>query len=323
MVTVRWLGGWRSAVGSCTLGLGLLLGEVLADEAKPQKTVVLIAGKASHGYGSHEHYAGCRLIASVLQAASPSLKCEVVRDGWPVEDAILDRADSIVFYADGGVKHPAIPHLDRLQQQMERGAGLVCLHYAVEVPVGEAGDRFKEWLGGYFETDWSVNPHWVANFRSFPEHPISRGLVPFSANDEWYFHMRFRDQMAGVTPILSDLPPESTMSRPDGKHSGNPHVRKAVAQKEPQHVAWAYERSNGGRSFGFTGGHFHWNWGKPEMQRVVANAIAWTAKLDIPSDGLPCGPLGLSRLKDNQDEPVPEKFSAETIVKDFGITTSD
>ncbi len=299
-----------------------LIGNVLADENAKSKLVVMIAGTASHGYGSHEHYAGCRLLADVVSNGAKNVRCEVIQNGWPADDTILDQADCIVFYADGGPKHPAMAHLDRLEKQIVRGVGFVCIHYAVEVPPGEGGDKFKEWLGGYFETNWSVNPHWVGNFRSLPDHPTTRGVAPFSANDEWYFHMRFRDGMKGVTPILSDIPPASTMSRPDGHHSGNPDVRKAVAAQEPQHVAWAYERDNGGRSFGFTGGHFHWNWGKPEMQRVVANAILWTAKVDIPSGGIPCGPLPLDRLKANQDEPIPAKFSEEATIKDFNLTAA-
>lgn len=35
------------------------------------------------------------------------------------------------------------------------------------------------------------------------------------------------------------------MSRPDGMRSGNPDVRKDVANKVPQHVAWAAERPGG------------------------------------------------------------------------------
>jgi hypothetical protein len=37
-----------------------------------------------------------------------------------------------------------------------------------------------------------VNPHWDANFKEFPVHPISEGVKPFATNDEWYFYMRFR-----------------------------------------------------------------------------------------------------------------------------------
>ena len=60
--------------------------------------------------------------------------------------------------------------------------------------------------------------------------------------------MRFRPEMQGVTPILTDLPGEETLSRPDGPHSGNAAVRKAVAAKQPQTLAWAYERPDGGRA---------------------------------------------------------------------------
>ncbi len=64
----------------------------------------------------------------------------------------------IVIYADGGGGHPASQHLDKMGALMDRGVGLVCLHYGVEVTKGEVGNKFLEWLGGYFETHWSVNP---------------------------------------------------------------------------------------------------------------------------------------------------------------------
>ena len=120
-----------------------------------------------------------------------------------------------------------------------QGAPVSCLHYGVEVPKDKGGEAFLNWMGGYFETHWSVNPHWTAEFKSFPDHPIANGVQPFAVNDEWYFHMRFPEGMKGVTPILSAVAPAKTMERPDGPHSGNPAVREAVAKGLPQHVAWA------------------------------------------------------------------------------------
>ena len=143
---------------------------------------------------------------------------------------------------------------------------------------GDSGDHFLKWIGGYFETHWSVNPHWTARFDHLPVHPITRGVKPFEVNDEWYYHMRFRPAMKGVTPILSAMPPKTTLTRPDGPHSGNPHVRASVAAGNLQHVAWAAERADGGRGFGFTGGHNHWNWGDDNFRKVVLNAIVWCAK---------------------------------------------
>jgi len=99
---------------------------------------------------------------------------------------------------------------------MQQGVGLGCVHYAVEVPKDRGGAEWLSWIGGYFETHWSVNPFWEADFKAFPGHPVSRGLKPFKSNDEWYYHMRFPQDMKGVTPILSALPPPrpSTARRP-------------------------------------------------------------------------------------------------------------
>ena len=145
---------------------------------------------------------------------------------------------------DGGGGHPACQgdRLAQLDKEMKRGCGFLTLHYAVEPTIEKGNREFLAWMGGCFEINWSVNPHWDANFKELPTHPISQGVEPFATNDEWYFYMRFRPGMEGVTPILSDVAPDSTMSRPDGHHSGNPAVRASVAKKEKQHVAWACER---------------------------------------------------------------------------------
>ncbi|MCM2371413.1 ThuA domain-containing protein [Aporhodopirellula aestuarii] len=283
-----------------------LAAEANVDSASETKKIVFIAGRPSHGYGAHEHYAGSRLLAESLKEAVPGYEVTVIKNGWPEEgiEALKD-ADSVVVYCDGGPRHLLNPHIDEFQSVMKSGAGLVCIHYGVETPAGKTGNAFLDWIGGYFEAGWSVNPHWEAEFTAFPDHPISRGVKPFKINDEWYFHMRFRDQMKGVTPILSAHPPEDTMRRPDGPHSGNPDVRKAVAAGEIQHVAWAAERDGGGRGFGFTGGHFHWNWADENFRKVMLNAIVWTAHGEIPENGIATPDPTQEELEANQDEPKP------------------
>ena len=289
------------------------------ETAEGTKKVVFLAGKPSHGYGAHEHLAGCRVLAETIQAAMPHVRCEVYGGGWPEDDSVLDDADTIVMYCDGGARHPAVSHLDSLARHMERGAGFVCLHYAVEIPKDQGGAQFLQWLGGYFETHWSVNPHWTAEFTQLPKHPITRGVQPFAANDEWYFHMRFADDMSGVVPILSAVAPPETMRRPDGPHSGNPAVRAAVAQQQPQHTAWAFRRPNGGRSFGFTGGHYHWNWGRKDILQLVGNAILWTAHVKVPAQGIDISPPSVDKLQTGQDEPIPEKHDPKRIQAEFKL----
>ena len=207
-----------------------------------ERKIAFVAGGASHGYGEHEHYAGCAILARELTSVLPEYRADIHRNGWPADSSFFDGADCIVIFSDGGGGHPALQSLDFLKEKMNSGVGLVCLHYAVEVPKGEPGNAFLGMLGGYFETDWSVNPHWTLACDVLPSHAITRGVRKLKVQDEWYFHMRFPPEMQGVTPILSAVPPASTMERPDGPHSGNPAVRKEVAEGKSQHVAWAFER---------------------------------------------------------------------------------
>ena len=289
------------------------------------KKVVFVAGPKSHGYFSHEHIAGCKLLAKYLDEAKVGLKSVVVTDnGYPKDPSVFDDAAAVVVYCDGGGRHLLNKHLEAFDKIMKRGVGLACLHYGVEVPKGPPGEHFLKWIGGYFETNWSVNPHWTADFKLFPNHPISSGVKPFAINDEWYYHMRFRENMNGVTPILSALPSADTLKRRDGAHSNNPHVRKSVLErKEAQHVAWAYQRGkdyNDGRGFGFTGGHNHVNWGSDNFRRLVLNAIAWIAKVDPPKGGVPAGEVSIKGLEANQDYAPGRGWNAEkieTMLKQF------
>lgn len=283
-------------------------------ENDPQRTrqVVFLAGRRSHGYGAHEHKAGCMLLAKALDASGLNLKTTVI-DIWPEDPAVLENADVIVIFSDGGNGHPMVRHLGEVDALMARGVGLVCLHYAVEVPVGRPGELFVRWIGGYFETHWSVNPHWNADFTALPVHPITRGVRPFAINDEWYFHMRFRAGMESVTPILSAVAPAATMQRKDGPHSGNAFVRADVAAGIPQHVGWARTRPDGGRGFGFTGGHFHWSWADDDFRKVVLNAIAWCAHLKVPDGGVASGTPDLAALQANQDYEPGDRFDAAAV----------
>lgn len=291
-----------------------------ADKTEPKhKKVLFLAGAPSHGYGAHDHLAGCMLLSKSLKDSNVPIDADYYHYGWPDDPKLFEGVDCVVMYGDGGEGHMVTDHLDELDELAKKGVGIVCLHYAVEVPKGPVADKLLDWIGGYFETDWSVNPHWTAKFTKLPDHPITRGVLPFEINDEWYYHMRFREGMKGVTPILSDIPPAETLSRPDGPHSGNRFVREAIAHREPQHVAWALEREDGGRGFGFTGGHVHWNWSDPNFRKLVLNAIVWCAKAEVPREGVSDPPKTLSVMESNHDEYPPKGFDREAIRKQFHL----
>lgn len=244
------------------------------------KRILLVAGRASHGPGEHEFFAGCAILMNLLRQ-NENVFPILARDGWPKNEKLLEAADCIVLYMDGGGGHPAIQpkRMELIQRQIDRGVGWVNLHYAVEYPVRQ-GNRdiagpVKRWLGGYYETGYSINPHWDAEIRSLPKHPITRGVTPFRLRDEWYYGIRFQEDLKGVMPILQAVPPDNTRR--------TEYTKLRAGQIET--LAWAYERPDGGRSFGFTGGHFHRNWGHEQFRRLVVNAILWCAKQEVPPSG--------------------------------------
>ncbi len=256
--------------------------------ADGRKKLVLVAGRPSHGAGEHEFWAGVRLLEKCLDSGSPQLVTASYANGWPQDPSAFDNADAVFFFADGGGGHPVLQsnRLAQMDGLAKRGVGIACLHYAVEVPKEKGGPEFLNWLGGYFEPHFSVNPHWMLEATELAStHPITRGVKPFAINDEWYYHMRFREPLTNVTPILSAIPPDATRERPDGPHSNNPAVRAGKGSREV--LAWAYERPDGGRGFGCTGAHFHANWGNNDFRTLMLNALLWTSGLDVPQDGVP------------------------------------
>lgn len=279
------------------LGVFLSLLQIHAADKK----IVLLAGSPSHGPGEHEFNAGCQLLKNCLNKID-GVHAEVYQNGWPGDVKAFDGADAIFLYSDGGEANPfnRPERRELIGKLMEKGVGLGCAHYAVEVTKGPTGDAFLDWIGGYFEINWSVNPTWTADFKTLPESPITRGVKPFKIKDEWYYHMRFRPGMDGVQAILSDVPPKSTVG-PNGDHSGNPSVREAVANGEPQVMMWSATRKDGGRGFGFTGGHYHKNWANDDFRKVVLNAILWSAKMEVPKNGFESTVIA-EELKQNLDK---------------------
>src|SRR2546428_13982463 len=97
-----------------------------------KKKIVFISGGPSHGFGAHDHYAGCMLLAKRLNESGLPVEAIVFKHKWPEDESALDSADAIVIYCDGGGGHMAIPHLAKLEPLINKGVGMGCIHYAVE-----------------------------------------------------------------------------------------------------------------------------------------------------------------------------------------------
>ena len=298
--------------------------------ADTPKKVVFISGKPSHGYLSHEHRAGNMILAKRLNESGLPVEGVVLPDvGYPKDASVLEDADSIVIFCTGHSGHVLNPHLQDFDILMKKGTGVVMIHWATEAVKGEPGKKFLEWMGGFCDLDWSVNPHWTPTFKP-QDHEIWNGVKTFTVHDEWYYHMRFVEDRTGLTPILTDLPPPETLKRKDGSRSGNPDVRRAVAAGETQHVAWAYERQKGkGRGFGFTAGHMHMNWKDDDYRKIMLNAIVWTTGLKVPAKGVPSATPSDKEMHANLDpkrkpkkpapKPTPKVASSEKPASSYDL----
>lgn len=284
------------------LALGIAVAVAALCSALPVRTadkrIVLIAGRPSHPPGMHEFRAGCLLLQKAL-ASVPGVTVQVYDMGWPAKEVDgkrvddhtpLETADAVLIFADGGKGHPALQG-DRttiLDALAARGAGLGFAHYGVEVPAGPAGETMQRWIGGYYETYYSVNPMWKPSFDKFPQHPITRGVKPFATHDEWYFSMRWTQDPSAkskLTPLLVASPGDEVRKGPYVSPRG-PYDHIIAASGNPETMMWVFERPDGGRGLGFTGGHTHTNWGDPNQRRIMLNGLLWLAKVDVPAGGV-------------------------------------
>lgn len=271
---------------------------ISAEDAVTPRRLVLVAGKPSHPPRMHEFNAGVQLLAKCLHDV-PGLTTEFVLHGWPEDEQVFDGADAVVFYMDGGPRHELVQEngrrLELARKWVRHGVGIGCMHYGVEVVADQAGAEFQHWIGGYYENAFSCNPIWEPEFSQFPEHPVTRGIHPFRIKDEWYFNMRFIGNRPGADaatveglkfqPILVATPSDAVRGGPYVYPPGPyPHIQAEKGRAEA--MLWTVERPDGGRGFGFTGGHFHDNWGNDQFRKVILNTLVWVAKGEVPPGGV-------------------------------------
>jgi len=252
--------------------------EELPSDPKAAK-VVLIAGSNFYKPGEHDYVAGCAVLADLLRQ-TPGVAPVLALD-WPKKPPTLAGAKAVVFLFDGAEKHAALvgDRAAQVQKLLDAGAGLVQFHQAVDYPK-DFGDRAREWAGAAFEKGFSRRAHWVAEFKTFPDHPVCRGVTPFRVNDGWLSRLRFVPGPKGVTPLLRTTAPKGPPA------AGTEDV-----------VAWAYDRPGGGRSFSFTGGHLHVSLGEEGYRRFLVNGVLWAAGLEVPKDGAPVALTAADRDK--------------------------
>ncbi len=260
--------------------------------------IVLIAGTPSNKPGQHEYFAGCALLSEWLSQV-PGVAPILVADGWPKNEAVLEGAAAVLLFMDGGTKLPFLTpdRWEKMQALAAAGTGLAILHQGIDCPADRA-QAFQAWFGAAFQPDIGCRGHWDVHFDTIPTHPVTQGMKPFPLlKDGWLYNLHFAP--TGVTPLLACTMPDSSRKTTDAKsHAGREET-----------VAWAYQRPNGGRSFGFTGGDLHANWADANQRLLVLNGLLWTAKLD-PALRSTAPTLSEADLKKNWDRKLFVKKTA-------------
>ena len=271
--------------------------------AADRKRILFLTDNGEHGWMQHENTAGAMLIGKRLAAALPGCEVMVLRDDFP-DEATLAAAASVVLFASGQERNLLDNPVrrDALASAMRGGCGLAVLHWCLEAGTPEGAGFLRDYLGGWFEVDYSVNPMWLAKFDPIVPHETTRGVRPYTIYDEFYFNLRLPEVPGRRTAVLEAVPPKRVVVMPDdGPRSNNPTVRASLGK--PHVLAWTYERPGGGRSLGFTGGHFHWDWKHDDQRRFVLNGIAWTAGFAIPEGGVSDQRPEDQELLEHQDSP--------------------
>lgn len=246
------------------LAVSFLAAPSPAGESK-KRVLLLWHSPDGHPKETHEYELGQKILKATLEkhaAIEATLVC--ADDPWKDGPKLLAKADGVVLFASEGAKWVCADakRLAAFQACARRKAGLSVLHWGMGTKDAKNIAPFVELFGGchggpdrkykVVQTDVKLGAE---------GHPVLRGLRDFKARDEFYYTLKFAKTR---TPLVT-----------------------ATIDGEAHPVAWALERDGGGRSFGFSGLHYHENWQLPEYRRLVAQGVMWTLAMPIPKDGVP------------------------------------
>ncbi len=237
------------------------------DKSKAKTKILLVGTDPDHRHGEHEYIQGLKVVQSCLEHV-PDVETVVI-NGWPTDAQFENAAAMVLFCAWGGDFVLGEPERKaKFLAMIKQGMGYGSIHFACDIrPKLEfkgLGQVYMEALGAFYDTGYSRNPHNTAELRPANlEHPTNRGLKNYTIHDELYFRLRF---MPETEPVMV-----ARIKDADGDID--------------RRIAWSYQRPDGGRSYGFTGAHFHKLFEHPQFRRLIVNGILWIAKIEIPPNG--------------------------------------
>jgi hypothetical protein len=258
---MRWWTRWLSLVIIAQVGIACLA-------APPKKMLLVGQGPDGiHPPGTHEYAAGVDVLAKCLKGIGGLEVTTVRADGaWKDGPALLEGVDGVVLFVAEGAKwiDGDGPRREAFAKLAARGGGIVGLHWAIGTRDAKPIEGFLKLVGGcHGGPDRKYKVIEAEAHVADRKHPIASGIGDFRVRDEFYYRLKFARPEGSIQPVFQ-VPIDGT----------------------PETVAWAWQRPDGGRSFGFSGLHFHDNWRLPEYRRLISQGVLWTLELPIPKQGL-------------------------------------
>jgi type 1 glutamine amidotransferase len=220
------------------LTLILTLAGLLQTAAPPKRISVLFLGHNS------THHDSARYFPILRDALAPDgIDIAYTADPNDLNAATLAKYDALLIYAN----HTSItPDQEKaLLDFVAGGKGFLPIHSASfcfqnsPAYIALVGAQFLKHGTGEFTAEIVK-----------PDHPVMAGITPFQAWDETYVHTKHNPDRTVL------------MERVD------------AAGREP----WTWVRTHGkGRVFYTASGHDERVWGNPMFQRLIRNAVIWTA----------------------------------------------
>ncbi len=196
-----------------------------------------------------------RIVQQMLSKI-PGLEIELINadSPWPEGPELLAKADGVVLFVSEGAhwvrEDPR--RREAFARLAQRGGGLSVLHWGMGTRDAANIADFVRLFGGCHggpDRRYKV----VDVHCEFATHPVTEGIKPFDVHEEFYFKLKLPQAAKGLTPLL-----------------------QVNIEGSDETVCWAWNRPEQGRSFGFSGLHFHENWSVAQYRRLVAQGILWT-----------------------------------------------
>lgn len=275
-----------AVAGVLVLSLARLAAAPAADTTAVPKNLLLIGQQPDgHARTEHEYMAGMRILNECLQGVG-GLKTQVVygREPWAAGPQLLRDCDGVMLFVSQGARwmQAAPRRYEALAELASRGGGIGAIHWAIGAKDGKYREGQKKLLGASRGGRHRPFGHFTARLTPAASGAaILKGVKPLTIRDEFYYQLEFIESADSVQPLIT-----------------------ARIEDKDEVVAWSWQRPDGGRSFGFTGLHYHRNWESADYRRLVANAAIWIVGLPVPERGLAVDIApGRLRLRDEDRQP--------------------